>query len=132
MTSEGRRGYEILKMIQMLQPSTWVPMSSRSITTKALPTARTIAIRLKMQTGQVKQLIRDYEKMGYITVNKRIAEEVAEPAYVTGKRRNKKGGNYPVTVSVYGLTEKGKVKLKYLDDNKDAFSRVWLQKWMHR
>ena len=127
MSGKGKNEYVILKMIQRLQPLTWVPMSSRSITIKALPTAGTIAGRLKMQSGRVTQLLRDYEKMGYITVRKLIAEEVAEPDSVTGnkkQRENKK--DYPVTVYVYGLTEKGRVKLKYFDRNKDAFSRVRL------
>jgi hypothetical protein len=116
MSNTGKKEYEILKMIQMLQPPTWVLMNSRSITVKSLPTAGTIAGGLKMQNRHVTRLLRDYEKMGYVTMKKRIAAEVAEPDYnTTGKRENGtnggKGRDYPV-VYVYALTEKGREKLK--------------------
>jgi len=109
-------------------------MSSRSITIKALPTAGTIAGRLRMQSGHVTRLLRDYEKMGYVTMKKLIAQEIAEPDYDIGKRenKNKKGSNCSKVVYVYGLTEKGRVKLKYLNENKDAFSRIWLRRWLYR
>jgi DNA-binding MarR family transcriptional regulator len=81
-------------------------MNSRSITVKSLPTAGTIAGRLKMERGLVTRLLRDYEKVGYVTMRELIAKEVAEPD-VTRKRRTKKRSNYPVMVCVYGLTEKG-------------------------
>jgi len=122
-----------LKMVQVLQPPTWVPMSSRSITIKALPTPGTIAGRLKIDEGYAIKLLRIYEKAGLVTMKKLIAREVAEPGYITEKKgnKNKNGSNYSKVVSVYGLTEKGRVKLKYLNENKDAYSRIWLRKWLH-
>jgi len=134
MSNEAKTEYEILKMIQVLQPPTWVPLSSRGINVKALPTAGTIAGRLKIDKGLVIRLLRIYEKAGLVTRKKLIARDVAEPDYVTEKRGYKDKSIYSnlKLVYVYGLTEKGRVKLKYLEENKDAFSMIWLRRWLHR
>jgi len=136
MSNEAKTEYEILKMIQVLQPPTWVPLSSRGINVRALPTAGTIAGRLKIDKGLVIRSLRIYEKAGLVTRKKLIARDVAEPDYVTEKRghKDKKGSAFShlKLVYVYGLTEKGRVKLKYLDENKDAFSMIWLRRWLHR
>ena len=134
MSNEAKTEYEILKMIQVLQPPTWVPLSSRGINVKALPTAGTIAERLKIDKGLVIRSLRIYEKAGLVTRKKLIARDVAEPDYVTEKRGHKDKSIYShlKLVYVYGLTEKGRAKLKYLDENKDAFSMIWLRRWLHR
>jgi len=121
-------------MIQVLQPPTWVPLSSRGINVRALPTAGTIAGRLKIDKSLVIRSLRIYEKSGLVTRKKLIARDVAEPDYVTEKRGYKDKSIYSnlKLVYVYGLTEKGRAKLKYLDENKDAFSMIWLRRWLHR
>lgn len=118
-------------MVQLLQPPTWVPMSSGGITAKALPTAGTIAGRLKIESEQVMRLLRNYEKMGYVITRKIIAAEIAEPRYATKRGKNVEH-NRDCCVAVYAITNRGREKLKYLGANRDVFSRIWLSRWVHR
>jgi DNA-binding PadR family transcriptional regulator len=106
-------------------------MSSGDITAKAVPTAGTIAGRLKIESGLVMRLLRNYEKMGYVITRKIIAAEIAEPRYATKRGKNVEH-NRDCCVAVYALTTRGREKLKYLDTNRDAFSRIWLSRWVHR
>ncbi len=121
MSSEVRKEFEILKMVQILQPSIWVPLSSRSINIKALPTTGTIAGRLKIDEDDVKKLLQTYEKAGLVTMKKLIARNVVNPSSGEDK-----------VVYVYALSKKGIVRLKYLDENRDVFSRIWLRRWLYR
>lgn len=129
----GRGGdveYRILKMVQLLQPSSWVPMSKGG-TTKSLPTAGTIAGRLKIERKQVMRVLRNSEKMGYVTTRKIIAAEIAEPRYATKRGKNVEH-NRNCRVAVYAITNRGIEKLKFLGANRDAFSRIWMSKWVRQ
>ena len=131
MGREGGMEYGILKMVQLLQPSSWVPLSRGGITAKALPTAGTIAGRLKIENEQVMRVLRNYEKRGYVTTRKIIAAEIAEPRYAA-KRGKKVEHNRDCCVGVYALTTRGREKLKFLGANRDAFSRIWLSRWVRQ
>ncbi|MHC1635826.1 MAG: hypothetical protein ACXQTS_04275, partial [Candidatus Methanospirareceae archaeon] len=116
----------ILRIVHLLQPSTWTPVSSHGLT-KALPTAGAIAQKLKKKKSIISKLLRYYEKKGYVISRKVIASEVSEPSYIGKKEEVEKG-----KVTVYALTKKGRERLRYLDENKDIFSRIWMRKWLYR